>query len=800
MALLKRAAGVAIVFFLMATALYLPTLPSTLTSPAWSQAVFASNGDLLDVQIAADHQWRMPAPTALPQKYVTAVLAFEDRYFYAHPGINPVSITRAFLTNLRAGRVVSGASTISQQIARLALQNPPRTYANKLRELWLALQLEARLSKSDILALYATHAPFGGNVIGLQAASWRYFARAPDELSWAEAALLAVLPNSPAMLHPGRNRDALLHKRNRLLAALHARGDLADTDYQLALLETLPQQAQSWPVLAPHLLQRRVAEQPGEALHDTTIDAQLQRDVLALAQRHGRVLAQEGVHNQAIIVIDHHQMITKAYVGNVATENVVGTNQPVPGQHGADVDIARAPRSTGSVLKPLLYGLMLQEGELLPTQLVPDIPTTFGSYSPQNYDRDYRGAVPAREALAQSLNVPAARLLARYGVDRFRERLRAFGFAHINRSAEDYGLSLILGGAEASLWELTSVYANLTRIAAGNDVNALSLDVQLGSHDTSAAQKTASFPLRAGAAWLTLQVMTNVVRPGADSYWRDFEGSQVIAWKTGTSYGLRDGWAVGSSGQYTVGVWTGNADGSPAATLGGAHSAGPILMDVFALLGNSQWLAQPLYALKKIRVCRDDGYLATANCDSVEMQVPVDADYTRTSPNHTRIFLARDTGQRVHSGCEAPHNMTVENWFVLPPAQEYFWKKQHAEYRTLPPWRSDCIKTLQQYTGEQAFELIYPDSENTLHLPLGLDGKLSNAVFRAVHRDSNATLHWHMDNAYLGETSLFHEKAIRAAPGQHILVLVDNNGQKLERRFEVVDLQLKGRRAACGLE
>jgi penicillin-binding protein 1C len=778
---------------LLVIGLYCPLLPRTLTSPKWSHALFASNGELLDVQIASDHQWRLPAPAVLPQKYATAVLAFEDRYFYTHPGINPVSIARAFWANLRAGRVVSGASTISQQVARLALQNPPRTYINKLHELLLALQLEVRFSKAEILALYATHAPFGGNVIGLQAASWRYFSRVPDELSWAEAALLAVLPNSPAMLHPGRNRDALLRKRNRLLNVLHERGDLSDHDYQLALLETLPQQEPAWPALTPHLLQRRVAEEPGSALHRTTIDAQFQRDVLALAKRHGRVLAQEGVHNQAIVVIDHQQMTAKAYVGNVATASVADTDQSVPDQHGTDVDIARAPRSTGSVLKPLLYGVMVQEGELLPTQLVPDIPTTFGSYSPQNYDRDYRGAVPAREALAQSLNVPAVRLLARYGVDRFRERLRAFGFAHMNRSAEDYGLSLILGGAEASLWELSSVYANLTRIAAGNEINAQGADVQLGAREILHAKKSAAFPLSAGTAWLTLQVMTNVVRPGADSYWRDFEGSQVIAWKTGTSYGLRDGWAIGSNGQYTVGVWTGNADGSPAATLGGAHSAGPILMDVFALLGNSQWLGKPLYALKKIRVCSDDGYLATTTCDSIEIQVPVNADYTRTSPNHTQIFLARDGQWRVHSGCEAPHNMTVENWFVLPPAQEYFWKKQHAEYRTLPPWRRDCIKTLQQYTGEQAFALIYPDSENTLHLPLGLDGKLSNAVFRAVHRDPNAILHWHIDDEYLGDTTLFHEKAIRAAPGQHALVLVDNNGQKLERHFSVIDLQAKGK-------
>lgn len=779
----------------IALALHLSPLPVTLTSPAWSHALFARDGELLDVQIAPDHQWRLPAPHTLPPKYVSAVLAFEDRYFYAHPGVNPLSIARALLGNLRAGRIVSGASTISQQLARLALGNPPRTWANKLRELWLALQLEARFDKNEILQRYATHAPFGGNVVGLQAASWRYFARAPDELSWAEAALLAVLPNSPALLHPGRNREVLQQKRDRLLALLHRRGQLADNDYRLALLEALPQRPQRWPALAPHLLQRQLAAQPAQALHHSTLDTRLQRDVLQLAQRHGRALAQAGVHNQAIVVIDHRRMQALAYAGNVATPAPQETRHDAAAmraRHGADVDIARAPRSTGSVLKPLLYGLMLQEGELLPTQLVPDIPTRFGSYSPQNHDREFRGAVPAREALAQSLNVPAVRLLARYGVARFRERLRAFGLAHVTRSADDYGLSLILGGAEASLWELTSVYANLAHIAAQGSYPAAWRPVTLSAPgDANGApslhQDAPGFPLQAGAAWLTLQVMTNVVRPGADGYWRDFEGSQVIAWKTGTSYGLRDGWAIGANGRYTVGVWTGNADGAPAVTLGGAHSAGPILLDVFALLGNSAWIARPLHALKKIRVCHNDGYVATADCEAIDLQVPADADYTRTSPHHQRIFLTQDQRYRVHSGCEAPHNMLAKDWFVLPPAQEYFWKKQHADYRMLPPWRSDCIKTLQQHTGELAFDLIYPDSENTLHLPLDMDGKLASAIFRAVHRDANATLHWHLDATYLGATRLFHEQAIRAAPGDHTLVLVDDNGQRLARRFTVID-------------
>lgn len=771
--------------------LLLMPLPATLETPSWSRAVFAADGALLDVQIASDEQWRLPAPDVLPPKYIQALITFEDRYFYEHPGVNPVSIARALISNVRNGRVVSGASTISMQVARLARKNPPRTYFNKLRELLLVFQIESRYSKDEILKLYATHAPFGGNVVGLQAASWHYFGRAPNDLSWAEAALLAVLPNSPGLLHPGRNRDALLRKRDRLLAKLHQQQLLPDTDYQLAVLEPLPEKAQEWPALAPHLLQHLLAQSRDQATFNTTIDDRLQRDMLKMVQGHGRSLAEQGVHNLALVVVDHQQLSTVVYIGNHATvdDSIDSVSSPQTvrlSRHGADVDIARSARSTGSVLKPLLYGLMLQEGQISPTTLVPDIPSQFGGYSPKNYDGDFRGAVPAHEALAQSLNVPAVRMLNRYGVKHFRERLQAFGLTSITRSAEDYGLSLILGGAEASLWELTGLYANLMHVASEVERPGLRHAVLLQT-DEARDDATIEFPLQAGAAWLTLNAMTNVVRPGADSIWRDFEQSQVIAWKTGTSYGLRDGWAIGSNGRYTVGVWTGNADGTPAATLGGAQSAGPILMSAFALLGNDNWLATPLNALKKIRTCADNGYLVNKDCRQAAVQVPVESDFAMVSPHHQHIFLSADEQFRVHSGCESPARMVIHDWFVLPPVQEYFWKRQHSNYRSLPPWRADCIKGLQQHTGELAFDLIYPDSDNTIYLPLELNGTQGEAIFRAVHRDTRATLHWHLDDQYLGETTLFHERAIRASPGPHTLVLVDQDGQRLERKFSVID-------------
>ncbi|HSC67351.1 MAG TPA: penicillin-binding protein 1C [Cellvibrio sp.] len=750
-------------------------LPAALSQPQCSRALFDRDGRLLDVQIATDQQWRLPLGNdPLPEKYVLSLQSFEDRYYRYHPGINPLAIMRAAAANWRAGRVQSGASTITMQVARLALDNPPRTYINKLREMALALQLEWRYSKDEILRHYATLAPFGGNVVGLHAASWRYFGRAPQNLSWAEAALLAVLPNSPALLHPGRHRDLLTAKRNRLLGRLHQQGTIDDRDFQLALLEPLPSAPEPWPNVAPHLLQRLITEQPQQALFHTTVDANLQRSVHELIAQQSPALATEGVRNIAAVVIDHESLQVLAYIGNYTDDR----------SSGADVDIAASPRSTGSILKPLLYGLMLQDGELLPSTLVADVPTNFGGYSPENVDLDYRGAVPANEVLAQSLNVPSVRMLKRYGVEHFRERLQAFGLNSVTRSAEDYGLSLILGGAEASLWELSAAYANLTHTASHPNAEPLRRNMVLLKNYNPDSTAT-PFPLHSGAAWLTLQAMTNVVRPGGDMFWRDYENSQVIAWKTGTSFGLRDGWAIGSNGHYTVGVWTGNADGSAAATLGGARSAGPILMQIFAHLGNAPWLVKPATALKTVSVCADDGYLASNDCKTLDISAPAEAHFEKTSPYHQRVFLSADGRRRVHSGCEKPSNMRAENWYLLPPGMEYFWKQHHSEYRSLPPWRDDCIATLQQYTGDRPFDIIYPDAYSQFFIPLEMDGRQGRIVFRAAHRSAQAILYWHLDGNYLGETRLFHEKSIVANPGPHTLVLVDQNGQRLERKFNI---------------
>lgn len=757
-------------------------LPYSLNNNQYARVLLSSDGALLGAQIAADHQWRFAPVESLPEKYSQSLLVFEDQHFYRHSGIDLTAIGRATISNIKRGHVVSGGSTITMQLARMLRQEsvedaPPRNLLSKIVEAFVALQLEWRLSKHDILREYANHAPFGGNIIGLHAASWRYFGRAPEQLSWAESALLAVLPNSPSMMHLGLQRERLQKKRDRLLHKLRNKNIINDLDLQLALLEPLPEKPQPLPQLAPHLLTRLIKENPNLPLLYSTINQNLQKRVNEITDRHSKRLASDGVNNLAVIVINHETFETLVYIGNRAWLSAV--------QSSPDVDVINRPRSTGSILKPLLFASMLQDGEITPATLVPDVPTQFGSFTPQNYDRQFRGAVPAQQALAQSLNIPSVHMLKQYGVVRFQEQLKSLGMTTLFRPADDYGLTLILGGAEGTLWEISSIYARMIATARDGSFSKLPEKISLLQSETK-KPRTKLPIIRQGSAWLTLQAMIEVARPGNDSLWRDYQGSQNIAWKTGTSYGLRDAWAIGSNSRYTIGVWAGNAGGEPAPALTGATSAAPVMFDVFDLLGSSSWLQKPEHTLTKVSVCADDGYLAGGQCVAVDQEVPEDSHFQTVTPFHRRIHLDAHKSQRVHSGCESVNNMRSADWFVLPAAQEYFWRQHHSNYQSLPPWRTDCIAQLAEVDDDQPMDLLYPHEFSRIYLPIDLNGVRTRALLRAVHRNNAAKIFWHIDDRYLGETKVFHEQTLALEPGMHKILLLDEQGYKLERWFKVL--------------
>lgn len=767
---------------------YCFALPRPLFNEPVSTVLEDKDGGLLGARIAADGQWRFPLPDSIPQKYQQALVTFEDKRFYRHGGVDLLSIGRALRQNLAAGRVVSGGSTISMQVIRLSRKPSSRSIFQKMLEILLASRLELQYSKKEILRFYAAHAPFGGNVVGLEAASWRYFGKQPHLLSWAEAATLAVLPNSPGLIHPGRNRQQLLEKRNRLLDRLVEQGRLDTLSCELAREEPLPEAPLPIPQLAPHLLERARMEHPGEIRKGrgrfrTTIDPELQQQVARALDRHMVWLKSNEIHNAAAIVLDVETGKVLAYVGNA-----VGTGF----EHGEQVDVVRAPRSTGSILKPFLYALALQEGIITPASLLPDIPTSIRGYRPENFSTKYDGAIDAGQALTRSLNIPMVILLQRYGLEKFHHQLGRLGFSTFSKPPSHYGLSLILGGGECTLEEVTSAYAGMARTVnrfarnggryeQGIFHRATYLREERG--DRKPALSSNPDPMSASAAWLALETIRGLDRPDELGQWERFHSSQQIAWKTGTSFGFRDAWAVGVTPRIAVGVWVGNADGEGRPNLLGIKAAAPVLFDLFELApGAGHWFEQPVDEMRRAAVCRESGYRPLSVCPTDTLWLTKAALEGPACPYHRLIHLDPEMKYQVNGACMSPSDMVHLPWFALPPVEEYYYAQQHPEYRLMPPFRDGC----EQSEDELPLQLIDPKPNTKIYIPRNLDGSLSRTVFKAAHRRPEAVLYWHIDNEYAGRTERFHNLEVSPPPGEHLLTVVDDKGNRLERRFEIM--------------
>lgn len=730
-----------------------------------SRVIRDREGNLLGAAVASDGQWRFPPGQDIPDRFILAVTTFEDKRFYLHPGVDPLSLARAAVQDIRAREIVSGGSTLTMQTVRLLSGNPARTFSEKIREAVLALVLELRCTKREILELYAGNAPFGGNVVGIEAASWRYFNRRPYSLTWAEAATLAVLPNQPALVHPGANRELLQQKRDRLLGRLFALGRMSENEYRLALAEPLPEKPWPLPRLAPHFLDR-TRELEGPA--DTTIDRNLQIRVTEILERRSARLAASGIRNAAAIVLETKTGNIAAYVGNTGMERNDGSE--------TDVDMIRARRSTGSLLKPFLYGAMLDAGLLMPRQLVVDIPTRIGSYKPENNVPIYQGVVRADQALSRSLNIPAVRGLREYGIGPFLDILRNSGFTTFTRTAEDYGLPLILGGGECTMEEAAHAYAALMNRAAGKT-----------ARDFASPCGFPESPLSRGAAWLTLKALVAGTRPEEEALWESWASGRNIAWKTGTSYGNRDSWAIGTTPDYTVAVWAGNATGEGRPELKSATVTAPMLFDIFALLPKSDWPADPEADLEHVRICSRSGYLASPSCDETETGLkPLHAPSGHPCPWCRPVSYSPDGMWRATAedlSAIGPGTLpTVKNEFVLPPVLEWWYVRHAVNYRKLPPW----IPGHSGGSVENDLSIAFPEEGTNAYIPVELDGTSGAFIMQAVSRERGAVLYWDLDGEYLGETREYHEMAVKPKPGTHVLTVTDSLGRSVTRRFRIL--------------
>ena len=742
---------------------YIFCLPRHLFHVPYSTVVTDRNEELLGARIASDGQWRFPPRNTTPEKIKECLITFEDKHFYHHWGVNPFAIGRAFYQNVKNKRIVSGGSTLTMQTIRLA-RNESRTFREKLIEMIWATRLEFRASKEEILSMYISHAPFGGNVVGLDAAAWRYFGHSADDLSWAESAMLAVLPNAPAMIHLSKGRKTLLDKRNRLLKQLLEKKTIDSSTYELAISEPLPDEPHALPQIAPYLVSRFYQERNGEYSR-STINKGIQTQVEDLAERWSNEFGRSDIRNLAILVIDIPSNQVVAYCGNVHFDRKQGGNQ---------VDVIQAPRSTGSILKPFLYYAMLQEGSLLPDMLLPDVPVNINGFTPQNFSMQFEGAVPASEALARSLNIPAVTMLQRYGVPKFHSFLQQVGLKTINRSSSNYGLSLILGGAEATLWDVTNAYAMMGRSLLQLPQTSCSLLLPTSRITESTG------PFQPGAVWQTFDALKEVNRP-EEIDWKSIPSMQTIAWKTGTSYGFRDAWAVGVTPRYAVGVWVGNATGEGKPGLVGAQTAGPVLFDIFNLLPSSSWFTRPAGIFVEAEVCRKSGHLKGRFCDETDTLLVLPAGLrTEACPYHHLVTLSADESQRIYENCANTEPTLRKSWFTLPPVWEWYYKQHHPEYKPLPPFKAGC--------GEDTFQpmqFIYPPMNARIKLPKQLDGSKGFLTVELAHNNPNATVFWHLDETYQAQTQDFHKISLQPAAGKHSLTAVDGEGNTISTTFFV---------------
>lgn len=771
--------------FLLLSLFYGLWLPDRLFNKSYSTVLLDDEHQLLAAQIASDGQWRFPQSDSVPYKFRNCLLYFEDEYFYYHPGINPFSIFRSLKTNIRSGEVKSGGSTITMQVARMMRSNPSRNYFQKLIECALSFRIELSYKKSSILNLYCSHAPFGSNVVGLSAASWRYFGRSPDKLSWAESAVLAVLPNAPGLIYPGRNSDRLKIKRDRLLKKLLQKNCIDSATYRLSVLEPLPQKPYPIPRIAPHLLARCVIQHGTSQVYVSTVQKNLQMRVDEALNKHIQSLQANQINNACALVADVESGKVLAYVGNAFSES---------NAHENFVDVVFSPRSTGSILKPFLYAFMLDENKLLPNSLVEDVPTRIGAYGPKNFNLTYDGLVPANEAIARSLNVPAVKMLQDYGNTKFHQRLKQLGFTTFTKPSDHYGLSLILGGGEACLFEIASAYASMGRALLHysntkktyglNTYHPLSYLKKPTDPLSTGTQKNDL--LKASSIYFTFKAMTELLRPQDYVGWMQFLSKNNIAWKTGTSFGFRDAWAVGLNGNYLVAVWVGNADGEGRPDLTGTAAAAPLMFSIFNTLNEKKWFTKPVSDLIQLEVCKQSGFRASEICEDTELRdVPSGGERSKACPFHKMIHLDASGTYRVNSTCYSVESMRHKAWFLPSPVQEYFYKQHSLSYKALPPYLPGCFNEL----NHRQMDLLYPRDGFEIYVPVDETENKSRCVFKALHKRPGATLFWHLDGEFVGSTEKYHQLSLSPSPGEHLLEITDDAGESLVCEFKVLKKQ-----------
>ena len=712
----------------------------------YGQVVLDDRGNIIGAYLNKDEQWHLKSAGEVPDKLKKAVLNYEDRNFYSHMGVDFKAVARAVRDNLFNGRR-TGASTVTMQVAKV-LTPKERSYFNKYKEMVQAVKLEQYFTKDEILLMYLNNAPYGGNIVGYKTASLLYFQKNPEELTWAEGALLAVLPNSPGLIHVEKNREKLLTKRNSLLKKMMERGVITEKQYAMAKMEPIPEKRYRFKSLAQHFT-RRLINESGEKIIKSTIDSQLQEKIEKTVRDYSDYLASEGIANAAVMVVDNKTYEVKVYIGSQDFYDF-GTN--------GQVDGVTALRSPGSVLKPFLYALAIDEGIGAPESKIPDVPLYFSNFTPQNANRMYYGMIEMREALIKSLNVPFVGLLKEYGIEKFFYFLKNV-LEFEGNDPSRYGLSLILGTKELSVENIAQLYAGL-----GNYGNFKKLKYRENAPEENGQQLISK-----GAAYLTLDTIRQLERPGLERMYRE---KNPVSWKTGTSYGRRDGWAAGVTPDWTVVVWVGNFTGQGNSNLTGVTSAGRLLFNVFNLLPKKKNLFQiPENNLYSLKVDRETGYRLKYDLPPKEILYPTEAKALKVSPYYKKVFLNKE-GVEVDS--RSQDFLDSEEKIVLNYPIEiinYFIKQN-----------MDISNIFSGKIGKKSVKFIYPINNLKIILPKDFDGEKSVIVKLANLKKQE--LYWYLNKEYIGR-SRERERSFNLKEGEYEITVVAENGETEKVRFKV---------------
>ncbi len=791
-----------VVFFIVANWCF--PLPRARLQPPSSPIILDRNGEWLRAFLAADGMWRMPEPSALGSGDLRSspffssylhhsILTSEDRWFYYHCGINPVSIATALYDNLTAGEVVRGGSTITMQLARL-MEPKARNVPNKLKEMFRAVQLELAYSKSEILTYYFNMLPYGGNIVGTAAASRFYFNKSQRAMSLGEAALLAAIPNSPERLRPDRFPERARKARDKVLNQLLARRQISEQQWRGALQEPIPTKRYALPFKAPHLArmlvnQRRLHTAPktGSRIY-TTIDVRVQETAVSILR--------EYLHASFADIVSHGLPSTGAIVVMDTQSRqvlaMVGSHDFFDRKAFGQINGTLAPRSPGSTLKPFVYALAIEQGLITPGTLLFDVPVTYAGYEPVNYDGKYSGYVTAREALARSLNVPAVNLSARLKKETLPAFLKQAGVSTLT-SAKKYGLSMVLGGCEVNLLELTTLYAGLANMGTFapyqlrlrgpiNTENMLSLG-------TSGSLKRKHAPerlLREETSFIITEMLTTLQLPRNTI--RDPEAFESamnlpkIAWKTGTSYGHRDAWCIGYSPKLTIGVWLGNFDGKGSSMMSGTDAAAPILFALFNALtrrDTHRWFTKP-EKLGTRQVCALSGAPVSPHCSKRKSDVYIPGvSPIATCTMHKRVYIDEATGYRLCSHCRILHKaesqkrgepVIFEEW----PAEAATWlRKKGFAVPVLPEHNPLCDRAI----AGTAPIILSPAKETVYYIRSGIP--LENQKIRLAASASNQTqaLFWFLDGELIFSGNAEQQYWLTPVKGQHLLTCVDAEGR-----------------------